>query len=202
VSVASLFHSIQSIGFLKDISESALVYPIIMTTHLTCIAVFGGMILMTDMRLLGLALQSYTVSEVVTALRPWKRLGGTIMITMGLLLAGSEADKYYGNPFFWAKLSLLACIGVHAVVFRPLVYNKTQEIDNSPTIPGRAKLAAILSLTLWFGVLTMGRLIGYYEPPQATKQASRPSRVLITLGGSPDAHSARSESLEQRWPPR
>lgn len=170
MSLASLFQSIQSVDFLTSIRESALVYPIIMTTHLTCIAVFGGLILMTDMRLLGLALQSYSVSDVVLGLRPWKRLGGTIMITMGLLLGGSKAESYYGNPFFWAKLSLLACIGVHAIIFRPLVYNKTKEIDSSPAIPGRAKLAAVLSLILWFGMLTMGRLIGYYEPPTATTQ--------------------------------
>lgn len=142
-----------------------------MTTHLACIALFGGLILMTDLRLLGLALKSYTVTEVVTSLRPWKRLGGTIMICMGLLLGTSEGDKYYPNPFFWTKMILLICIGVHAMVFRPLVYNQTKEIDSSPTIPGRAKVAAILSLVLWFGVLTMGRLIGYYEPKKDATQA-------------------------------
>jgi hypothetical protein len=171
VSIASILHSIQSIGFLTDLRESSLVYPFVMTTHLACIALFGGLILMTDLRLLGLALKSYTVTEVVTSLRPWKRLGGTIMICMGLLLGTSEGDKYYPNPFFWTKMILLICIGVHAMVFRPLVYNQTKEIDSSPTIPGRAKVAAILSLVLWFGVLTMGRLIGYYEPKKDATQA-------------------------------
>ena len=172
MSVASILHSIQSIGFLTEIRESSLVYPIIMTTHLACIALFGGLILMTDLRLLGLALKSYTVTEVVTGLRPWKRLGGTIMICMGLLLGGSEGDKYYPNPFFWTKMTFLACIAIHALIFRPLVYNQTQEIDRSPKIPAVAKTAAILSLVLWFGVLTMGRLIGYYEPkPTAAQMA-------------------------------
>jgi hypothetical protein len=142
-----------------------------MTTHLACIAVFGGLILMTDLRLLGVALKNYTVTEVVTGLRPWKRLGGTIMIIMGLLLGTSEGDKYYPNPFFWTKMALLICIGVHAVVFRPLVYNQTQDIDKAPRIPNRAKAAAVLSLVLWFGVLTMGRLIGYYEPKKVPAQA-------------------------------
>ena len=32
--------------------ESSYAYPIIMSTHLACIAVFGGMILMTDLRLM------------------------------------------------------------------------------------------------------------------------------------------------------
>jgi Family of unknown function (DUF6644) len=162
VSIESIFHSIQSIGFMTDIRESALVYPIIMTTHLACIAIFGGLILMTDMRLLGWALRSYTVTQVVTGLRPWKRLGGTIMISMGLLLAGSEADNYYPNPFFWTKLTLLGLIGVHALVFRPLVYNATEAIDSEPQIPARAKAAAWLSLILWMSVLSMGRLIAYY----------------------------------------
>ena len=160
-------HSIQSVGFLTDLRESSLVYPLVMATHLSCIAVFGGMILMTDMRLLGLALKGYTVTEVVSALRPWKRVGGTIMILMGLLLGTSEGDKYYPNPFFWWKLTLLALIGAHALIFRPLVYNRTEEIDKSPKIPSRAKWAAIFSLVLWMGVLTMGRLIGYWEPPKA-----------------------------------
>ena len=154
---------IQSIGFLAAIRESSLVYPVIMTTHLSCIAVFGGMILMTDMRLLGLALTQYSVTEVVSALRPWKRVGFVIMVTMGLLLACSEAEKYYRIPYFWFKMGLLALVGVHALIFRPTVYNNTEEIDRAPSLPGRAKAAAVLSLVLWTGVLTMGRLIGYYE---------------------------------------
>jgi len=164
--------SIQSIDFLTAIRESALVYPIILTTHLACIAVFGGMILMTDLRLLGLTLKNLTITEVVVGLRPWKRLGGVIMITCGLLLATSEAVKYAPNPFFWTKMTLLALIGLHALIFRPIVYNKTEELDRSPTIPAKAKVAACLSLVLWLGMICMGRLIAYYEPRQAAPQAS------------------------------
>ncbi|HEY7390790.1 MAG TPA: hypothetical protein VH640_19905, partial [Bryobacteraceae bacterium] len=76
----SLFEWIQSIGFLTAIRESAMVYPVIMATHLSCIALFGGMILMTDMRLLGLGLKRYTVSEVVNAVRTPKRVGFVIMV--------------------------------------------------------------------------------------------------------------------------
>lgn len=172
MSLLSICQSIQSIGFLTDIRESALVYPVIMATHLSCIAVFGGMILMTDMRLLGLALKKYTVTEVVRTLRPWKHLGGTIMIGMGLLLGGSEAEKYYHNPFFWTKMCFLLLVPVHALIFRPSVYNRTEEIDRAPAIPTRAKAAALLSLVIWFSILTFGRLIGYYEgdKTQATAQ--------------------------------
>jgi uncharacterized membrane protein len=173
MSLLSFCQWLQSIGFLSDIRESALVYPVIMTTHLSCIALFGGMILMTDMRLLGLALNKYTVTEVVSALRPWKRVGFCIMIAMGVLLAGSEAEKYYHNPYFWMKMAMLLMVGVHALIFRPNVYNRTQEIDRAPAIPGRAKAAAVFSLVIWLSVLSLGRLIGYYEgeKPEAPVRA-------------------------------
>jgi hypothetical protein len=160
----SIAHSLESIGFLSDFSESVLVYPIVLSTHLTCIALFGGMILMTNLRLLGLTFKSVTITEMVTSLRPWKRGGGVVMICAGVLLAASEAEKYAPNYYFWTKMVTLGLIGVHGLIFRPLVYNNTEELDRSPVIPTKAKVAAILSLVLWTTMFTMGRLIAYYEP--------------------------------------
>lgn len=159
----NIAHSIQSIGWLSDFSESVLAYPIVLSIHLTCIALFGGMILMTDLRLLGLTFKSVTITEMVISLRPWKRVGGTIMIAMGLLLAACEAEKYAPNPYFWTKMIVLGLIGVHALIFRPIVYNQTEELDRSAVIPTKAKVAAILSLVLWTTMFTMGRLIAYWE---------------------------------------
>jgi uncharacterized protein DUF6644 len=163
----AISEEIQSIGFLTFIRESGLTYPVIMATHLSCIAVFGGMILMTDLRLLGLALKGSSVAEVVNSLRWWKRLGFVVMVTCGVLLGSSEAVKYSINPFFWAKMTLLAMVGVHALIFRPRVYNHPEELDRASQIPSVAKWAATLSLLLWAGLVVMGRLIGYYEPPRA-----------------------------------
>ena len=156
-------HSIQSIEFLTAFSESVLAYPIVLSIHLTCIALFGGMILMTNLRLLGLNFTGLTITEMVTSLRPWKRAGVIVMIATGLLLATSEAEKYSPNPIFWTKMIILGLIGVHAVVFRPIVYNRTEELDRSPMIPRPVKVAAILSLILWTAMFTMGRLIAYWD---------------------------------------
>jgi len=155
--------TIQSIGFLTDLRESALVYPVVMTTHLACIAVFGGMIVMTDLRLLGIAMTDRSVSDVVNQFRVWKRVGFCIMVTMGTLLATSEAVKYSANPYFWAKMFFLTMVAVHAIVFKSRVYDNTAAIDKAPALPGVAKAAGALSLGMWFGIMSMGRLIGYYE---------------------------------------
>jgi hypothetical protein len=159
----NLAHSLQSIGWLSDFSESVLAYPIVLCLHLTCIALFGGMILMTNLRLLGLTFKSVTITEMVTSLRPWKRAGIIVMICTGGLLAASEAEKYAPNPYFLTKMIVLGLIGVHGLIFRPIVYNRTEELDRSPVIPTIVKVAAILSLTLWTTMFTMGRLIAYWE---------------------------------------
>jgi len=156
-------HAIQSIDFLTAFSESVLAYPIVMSTHLACIALFGGMILMTNLRLLGLTFKSLTTTEMVTSLRPWKRAGAIVMIGTGLLLASSEAEKYAPNPLFWTKMIILGLILMHGLIFRPIVYLQTEELDKSPVIPTKAKAAAILSLVLWTSMFVMGRLIAYWD---------------------------------------
>lgn len=168
--IYSLFQWVQSTGFMTYIRESGLTYPIIMSTHLTCIAIFGGLIVITDLRLLGAAFQNRSIADVVNGLRWWKRLGFCIMVAMGIMLAGSKATEYYINPYFWVKMSLLALIGIHALIFRPTVYNHPEKLDEAPVIPTRAKAAATLSLVLWTCVVCFGRLIGYYEPPKDQQQ--------------------------------
>ena len=120
---------------------------------------------MTDLRLLGLAMTDRTVTDVVNQFRKWKRIGFCIMVAMGILLAASKAETYTPNPFFWAKMVSLVLVAVHALIFRPTVYNNTAAIDSAPSLPGRARLAGALSLIIWFSVLSNGRLIGYWEGP-------------------------------------
>lgn len=162
--LSGIAQSLENVQFLSDFSESVLAYPIVLSTHLTCIALFGGMILITNLRLLGLTFKSLTITQVVTSFRLWKRGGAVIMISTGLLLATCEATKYAPNPYFWSKMVILGLIGMHALIFRPIVYNRTAELDKSPVIPTKAKVAAILSLVLWTGMFTMGRMIAYWEP--------------------------------------
>ena len=159
----TIAQSLENVSFLSSFAESVLAYPIVLSIHLADIALFGGMILMTNLRLLGLTFNSVPISRMVTGLRPWKRVGGTIQIATGLLLAASEATKYAPNPFFWTKMIILGLIGIHALIFRPIVYNRTEELDSLAVIPASVKVAAVLSLVLWTAMFTMGRLIAYWE---------------------------------------
>lgn len=165
LSVLSFAQWVQSTQFFTAMRGSAYVYPIVLTLHLIAIALFGGMILMVDVRLLGLALLKYPVSELLDQLRPLKRFGFLLMVTCGILMAGCKAEEYYYNAFFWTKMSLLALVGVHALIFHRGVYGNTAQLDAAPAMPGQARLAAALSLLLWTGLVVAGRGIGYIEPP-------------------------------------
>ncbi len=152
------------------IRESGLTYPIIMSTHLTCIAVFGGMIVITDLRLLGVALQNRPIADVVNGLRWWKRLGFVIMVTMGFMLFGSKATDYYPNPYFWTKMSILVLIVIHAMIFRPSVYNHPEKLDASPDNSharqsGRSAIAGVVDR---YGLRrTPDRLLRAAQPKRA-----------------------------------
>src|SRR5271154_131788 len=144
---------------------SANVYPIIMSLHMVGIALFGGMILMTDLRLLGVTMRKRSIADVMNQLRVPKRWGLLLTVTCGFLMFGSKAEEYYYNAFFRTKLILLALVVVHELVFYRSVYANPAALDQTPKIPGIAKLAAALSLLLWISIACCGRGIGYIEPP-------------------------------------
>ena len=178
MSIADISHDIQSIGFLTMIRESGYTYPIIMATHLAAIAFFGGMVLMTNLRLLGWAMTGWPASDLVAQLRVWKRIGLLVIVTCGLLLATSEMDKYYGNPYFQLKMVILLLVGVHALVFRKSVYHNPQALDSTPQPAPAAKKAAALSLILWISIACLGRWIAYYEPPRDRAPSAAISQPL------------------------
>ena len=54
------------------------------------IALFSGMLVMTDVRLLGWAMRRRAVSDIADQVRPWKRAGFALVVLSGLLLAWAE----------------------------------------------------------------------------------------------------------------
>jgi len=156
---------LENLGLFEFIRSSGFAYPILLALHLTFISTFGALILITDIRLLGWGLRSQPVSDIIDQLRVPKRIGFVLAATCGVLLAGSKAEEYYHNAFFRVKLLLFATIAIHALVFRPTVYNNASELDRVKQIPGRAKLAGAISILLWLGVVCAGRGIGYIAAP-------------------------------------
>ena len=159
MAVPSMLEWIESTDLSTAIREGALLYPIIGGFHLLAIALFGGMLLVSDLRLLGWAMQRWQVADVLAQFQAWKRLGFVMVVSSGLLLGWAEPIKLYRSPSFWVKMALFALVGLHAIVFRADVYRAAAKLDAG--ITPRAKLAAIISLFLWAGLIVSGRLIAF-----------------------------------------
>src|ERR1041384_1260354 len=98
----SMLTWIEHTGVRTAIPEGGLPYPIIGGIHLLAIALFGGTLLMADLRLLGWAMQTYRFSEVWRRFLPWKRLGfgvgggrGEGVRGAGLPLPGTARHRHY-----------------------------------------------------------------------------------------------------------
>jgi hypothetical protein len=161
MSLLSFCQWLQETDVSVAIREGALLYPIIGGIHLLAIALFGGMVLAADVRMLGWGLRRESVTDWIAPLRAWKWFGGVVVVITGLLLAWCEPIKLYHSKSFWIKMTLFACVGAHALIFRPSVYKNTIALDQAPALPMRAKLAAASSLLLWAGIVFSGRLIAF-----------------------------------------
>lgn len=163
--ILSFAQWIQLTDFFTDLRGSWFVYPIVLSLHMVGIAFFGGMVLLTDMRILGWSMRRRSIWNIVEQFRVPKRYGLLLMVVCGVLMAGAKAEEYYYNVFFRAKLALLALLVVHTLTFRRSVYADPAALDRAPVTPRNAKVAAALSLLLWTSVACCGRGIGYIEPP-------------------------------------
>lgn len=162
----TIAHAIRNTDLFTAVRQSELFYPIVLSTHLTCIALFGGMIFATNLRLMDFSFTSFPAGQMIRTLRPWKHFGLLLMVTCGILLFGSKADAYVPNTYFRLKLFLLSMLAAHAFVFRD-VYHNTSALDAAEKMPGRAKLAAAISTILWVSVACAGRWIAYWDSPKA-----------------------------------
>lgn len=136
-------------------------FPALNFVHLLGLLVAAGTIVFWDLRLLGVGLRRAPVSQVGKSLLPWTWSGFGVMFLSGSLLVVMEASRLYFDIFFRFKVAFLILAGLNVLVFHSTVYRRVDEWDLAPKAPLQARVAGGLSLLLWFGILAMGRAIGY-----------------------------------------
>lgn len=143
------------------IRESIWTYPVIESVHVLGLTLFMGLLLLWDLRLVGLMLRRTAVSEVWARLMPWIAAGAVLMIASGLLLFWSDPVRFYGNVFFRIKVAGLVLALLNAVAFHLGIERTRAQWDTAPTTPPAARLAGAASIALWTLVIVAGRLVAY-----------------------------------------
>ena len=141
--------------------ESLYVWPFAESVHVLTLALFVGSTMMLDLRLLGLAFRGVPVSELTGRLLPWTRAGFAVMVVSGLLLFYATPVTYYQSLFFRIKALLLVAAGINVFVFHSRTHHGVGAWDRDAKPPRAARVAAVVSLVAWSGVVISGRLIAY-----------------------------------------
>src|SRR5215510_1922167 len=136
-------------SFSTGIRESTWSYPVIESAHVLSLTVFVGLLLLWDLRLLGVTLRRVAVSEVWAWLIPWITLGGALMVISGVLLFASDPVRFYGNIFFRLKAGALFLALLNAMVFHLGVERRLYEWDSAGVTPRAARRAGAISIGLW-----------------------------------------------------
>jgi len=149
-------------AFSRHLREAPYDFPVLIIIHILTIALFGGMVVMGNLRVLGLAMKSVPVSEVIGQFRPWKWTAFVLLFVSGTLLAMSDPVEYGGNIMFWISNALLLLAGFNALIFRMGAYRSVAAWDNAPEAPPSARRWAEVSLFLWITLIFAGRAIAFF----------------------------------------
>lgn len=152
---------LQHTGFATTITESDWLFPLIEGGHILALPLSVGLVLIADLRLLGLAFNGEMTGKIVPSFLRLSRIGFPIMFLTGVLLFVTQAGKAYTNPFFRAKLIFLVLLAINAALYQILLYPKMAGWDSAGGAPRGAKFCAAFSLIVWIAVIVCGRTMAY-----------------------------------------
>jgi hypothetical protein len=141
----------------EGIRDSTWLFPVIEAFHLIGLAITVGAVLVVDLRLLGVGLSKQPVGQLSTAVEPWLIGAVVLMFATGIPLFFSEAIKAYYSFPFWVKMASLFLVLLLTFTYQ----RRLTQTDVMTARPALARLTAVTSLVLWFGVAWGGRWIGF-----------------------------------------
>src|SRR5579871_5547475 len=141
----------------ETIRNSNWMFAIIEAFHLAGLGLLGGAVLMLDLRLLGVGLRKQSAAQILAATQPWLLGSVVLLLASGIPLFLSEAIKCLYSFAFWVKMTSLFL----ALLFSLTIHRRMTQPGVATGQPGLARISAVVSLCLWFGVAWGGRWIGF-----------------------------------------
>ncbi len=143
------------------IAEGRYAFPVIEGIHLIGLALAVGLIILIDLRLIGIFLPAVPIKILHRQLQPYVFAGFGIIIAAGLLLFVSEASTLIVSPPwpFKAFFFVLAC--ANALYFEFVIARRSNALPERGAAPAAVRYAGLASLLLWSLVIVCGRLIPY-----------------------------------------
>jgi hypothetical protein len=152
----SWFVALGNSGLGQYMQASRWGFAVMEAVHLLGLAILGGVILIVDLRLLGLVLTGESARTVSRGLSKMLLGSMLLMLVTGIALVSEEALKCYSSPAFRWKMVLLGAAILFYLTLHRAALLRTEKHD----VNLWSRVAAVISLTLWLGVGVAGRAIG------------------------------------------
>ncbi len=147
---ASLWSGLEATAVARAIQQSLLLTGFLSALHALGMTVLTGAVVVSSLRLLGIAFTGEPAASVTRAARAGILTGLALSVVTGLLLFSTRASAAVDNEYFQLKMALLAgAVAFHFGLYRRLLASRR------PNEPGSAAAGA-LAIVLWVGVAAAG----------------------------------------------
>ena len=134
-------------------------WPILEIFHFFGLTLLMGGLIIVDLRMIGLF--SDIGLEEVKKLLPLVIFGFLVNLITGVLFLFGDPSRYSINIGFQIKMILVLLAGCNAAIYHLKVEPLFSNLNLTDRLPLVIKITGFTSLTLWTGVLLLGRLIPY-----------------------------------------
>jgi hypothetical protein len=138
-------------------SPSLWAYPTILTLHTVGLGIVVGANAVVDLRLLG-----FSPRIPFPALRPLFRFvwwAFALNAATGVLLFMADATTKAKQPIFYLKLTFIGLALWNTMLSKRVIVEEREPLERERL--SRSRRLAVVSLLLWTGAITAGRLMAY-----------------------------------------
>lgn len=157
MSLADFYMWAENSGLGAWVRSYTYAFSLIQVVHLMAMTTLLGTIFTVNLRMLGLAMTGRSVSEVADGVRSWTIGGYIVTMTTGFAMFASEAIKMSSNTMWSYKVVFLFM----ALILQFTMHRMMTKPGRAEKSPMMAKLAAVLSILLWFAVGMSARTIAF-----------------------------------------
>lgn len=157
----SIAQSIEATTLAQWLKTSLKALPVINALHVMALATVFGTIFIVDLRLLGYPGKACAFTRVSGEVLRWTWLAFALAVVTGVLMFTVNATAYVDNTAFQLKMLVILLAGINMAVFQFITIRSVRSWDTDMTAPWAARIAGLLSITLWVTVIFLGRWIGF-----------------------------------------
>lgn len=158
--VIALALSLEETRLALWVGESDIAYPLLLSLHVTGLAMFAGLLTIIDLRLLG-GIRELPYSGLIGPMRiAWAGL--TVNVLSGIALFASQASMFVANTPFQIKLAMIVIAASMASAIHKGLRREALAWDGAGRASVAARIEAAVSLAAIAFAIVAGRLIAYF----------------------------------------